>query len=150
MPHTDVRWLAGATLGAMPFGPAASSGVHHPGEVDYRLARQSLISEYRKGRLAKHEVCDAHPELRRNAEACGSPTERQCPICEERNVVLVTYVFGTRLPAAGRCMTKRGELNGFARRAGTFAAYLVEVCPGCWWNHLVRSFPLGRGAATRS
>ena len=134
----------------MPFRPSAlSAGDHHPGEIDYRLARQSLISEYRKGRIDRQEVCDAHPELRRNAEACGTPTTRPCPICEGDDLVLVTYVFGTRLPASGRCMSKKGELAGFAKRSGTFAAYLVEVCPGCWWNHLVRSFPLGRGS-TRS
>ncbi len=141
----------GATLPAMPFRPAVG-GVPRgarPGEVDYRLARQSLISEYRKGRIARNEVCDAHPELRRNAAACGVPTTRPCPICEGSDLVLVTYLFGTRLPAAGRCVSKRGELAGFAKRAGTFTTYVVEVCPECWWNHLVRSFPIGR-AASRS
>jgi hypothetical protein len=137
----------GATLTPMPFRPAAipGAGSNHPGEIDYRLARQSLISEYRKGRLARHEVCDTHPELRRNAVACGSPTTRPCPICEGEELVLVTYVFGSRLPASGRCLSKRGELAAFAKRAGTYAAYVVEVCPTCWWNHLVRSFLVGRG-----
>ena len=45
--------------------PEAARVASGPGEIDYRLARQAMISEFRKGRLAQHEVCDAHPELRR-------------------------------------------------------------------------------------
>ena len=84
------------------------------GEIDYRLTRQALISQYRGGRLARHEVCDAHPELRRNATELGMATDRPCPICERRDLVLVTYVFGTRLPASGRCLSAKGELAKIA------------------------------------
>ena len=83
------------------------AGTTGPGEIDYRLARQALISEFRKGRLARHEVCDAHPELRRAARECGEPTSLACPICERAKVVLVSYVFGPRLPSHGRCVTSR-------------------------------------------
>ena len=129
---------------------------HGPGEIDYRLARQALISEYRKGRLARHEVCDAHPELRRAATEIGDRTAQLCPICEDDNVVLVSYVFGPRLPAHGRCVTSRKELQALARRSGTFTCYVVEVCPTCGWNHLARTFLLNpvrtsapeRGSAT--
>lgn len=113
------------------------------GEIDYRLARQALIAQYRSGRVARNEVCDAHPELRRNAAALGLPSERPCPICEADDIVLITYVFGPRLPASGRCLSSRGELAKIARRRGTFTGYVVEVCTGCWWNHLMRSFPIG-------
>lgn len=117
--------------------------------VDYRLARQSVIAEFRKGRLARHEVCDAHPELRRAAAEVARPTAQECPICEEANVVLVSYVFGPRLPAHGRCITAPGELAELARRArrgGDLTCYVVEVCPGCSWNHLARTFVLGPSA----
>jgi len=117
----------------------AALGEQRPGEIDYRLARQSLISQFRGGRLARHEVCDAHPELRRSAKALG-------PICDEPEMVLVTYVFGPRLPAGGRCMSKKNELAAISKRSGTFTGYVVEVCTACWWNHLMRSFLLGRGA----
>lgn len=112
------------------------------GEIDYRLARHSLISEFKKGRIARHEVCDAHPELVRAARECGDDTSITCPVCEEVNVRLVTYVFGPRLPAFGRCITTRKELQAIAKRSGEFTAYVVEVCPGCSWNHLARSFLL--------
>lgn len=120
------------------------AGVAGPGTVDYRLVRQSVISEFRKGRLAQHEVCDAHPELRRAAQHHGEPTSRECPICEEANVVLVTYVFGARLPSSGRCISQKGELSKLAERSDQLACYVVEVCPECAWNHLTRTFLVGR------
>ena len=49
----------------MSFSPRAIPGAESgQGTIDYRLARQSVIDQYRRGRLAQHEVCDAHPELR--------------------------------------------------------------------------------------
>lgn len=110
------------------------------GLIDYRLARNHLVSEFQKGRLAKHEVCDAHPELIRAARNVATPTEQVCPICEDAHVVLVTYAFGARLPASGRCITSGVELAKLTRSAGELACYVVEVCPACSWNHLARSF----------
>lgn len=121
-----------------------------PGEVDYRLARQAVISEFRKGRLARHEVCDAHPELVRAARNVGEESTQQCPICDAAKLVLVTYVFGARLPANGRCVTTKSELQRLARSSLGRAAYVVEVCPACGWNHLARTFPLGQGRSRRS
>ncbi len=113
-----------------------------PGEVDYRLARQHLISEFRKGRLAQHEVCDAHPELMRAAREVAQPSREDCPICEADKLVLVSYVFGPRLPSFGRCITSAKELKALAKRSGEFSCYVVEVCPSCSWNHLARTFLL--------
>lgn len=118
------------------------------GEIDYRLARHALLSEFRKGRIARHEVCDAHPELVRAARELGDETSIPCPVCEEVNVVLVTYVFGPRLPAFGRCITTKKELRSIARRPGEFTAYVVEVCPECSWNHLARATLLTPARAT--
>lgn len=136
----------------MSFRPQAARGADGPGEIDYRLARQSVLSEFRKGRIARHEVCDAHPELVRAAREVGDPTSIRCPVCEDANVVLVSYVFGPRLPAFGRCITTRRELQAIAKRPGNFSCYVVEVCPGCRWNHLARTFaltPARRQAAAR-
>lgn len=126
----------------MGFRPQSVRGADGPGEIDYRLARQSVLSEYRKGRLARHEVCDAHPELARAAREVGDPTRITCPVCEDAKVVLVSYVFGPRLPAFGRCITSRAELRKIAKRSGSFSCYVVEVCPSCCWNHLARTFLL--------
>jgi len=134
------------------FRPQAVRGADGPGEIDYRLARQSVLSEFRKGRIAKHEVCDAHPELVRAAREVGDPTQITCPVCERAKVVLVSYVFGPRLPAFGRCITSRRELQAIAKRSGNFSCYVVEVCPECAWNHLARTFlltPARKQAAAR-
>ncbi len=129
----------------MGFGPAAIRGVNGTlgGAVDYRLLRQSVIADFRKKRLAQHEVCDAHPELVRAAREVGEATKLDCPICDEAKVVLVTYVFGPGLPSFGRCITAKGEISKLDRRRERLAAYVVEVCPACSWNHLARVLPLG-------
>ncbi|WP_208029345.1 DUF5318 family protein [Rhabdothermincola sediminis] len=128
----------------MSFGPGALRGGPSgtPGEVDYRLARQAVLAEFHRGRLARHEICDAHPELVRAARECSEPSGERCPVCAGADVVLVTYVFGPRLPAHGRCVTSRAELRSLAERRGDFACYVVEVCPECSWNHLARTFVL--------
>jgi hypothetical protein len=137
-------------LGLMTFSSGALRGGAR-GVVDHRLARRALVNEYRRGRLARHQVCDAHPELVRAARELGAPTSVTCPICEEVKLVLVTYVFGPRLPAHGRCVTTARELAQLNRRADDLAAYVVEVCPACSWHHLLRVFPAGgRRRAARS
>jgi hypothetical protein len=121
---------------------ARRSGSPDPGEVDYRLARATRLEAFRTGRASQLEVCDAQPELMRNAERASRRTRRQCPICDHRHLVEVTYVFGPRLPPSGRCITSPGELDTLAQKAGRHEAYIVEVCTACRWNHLVRSHPL--------
>ena len=115
------------------------------GVIDYRLARMGVVSEFKKGRLAQHEVCDAHPELRRAAQSASEPTDMECPICEDDQIVLVTYAFGNKLPASGRCITAKGELAKLAKGRAQLAVYVVEVCPSCHWNHLAKTFLLGTG-----
>ena len=142
--------MTGPLLGSllrMGFRADQVRGADGPGEIDYRLARHAVLSEFRKGRLARHEVCDAHPELVRAAREVGDPTSLTCPVCEDAKVVLVSYVFGPRLPAFGRCITSRKELQAIAKRSGQFSCYVVEVCPECSWNHLARTFLLGPGRA---
>jgi hypothetical protein len=136
----DARRLRGAAEGA-----AGSL----PGEIDYRLARQNLISEFKKGRIDRQEVCDAQTELLRAARNVGEPSSRICPICEDAHVVLVTYVFGPRMPASGKCVTTKAEMTALSRNGADLAAYVVEVCPSCKWNHLARTFLLP-AASSRS
>ena len=88
------------------------------GIVDHRLARRMLISQVRKGRLPLDQVCDAHPELIRAARNVGTQTSTRCPICEEADLKLVTYVFGTGPVAAGS-MRVDGQGDASARRPAT-------------------------------
>lgn len=134
----------------MTFGVAAINGAAdaRTGQVDYRLARRHLVNEHKRGRLGRREVCDAHPELIRAATEVGTPMPEPCPICEGSSLVSLTYVFGGRLPAFGRCITKAKELDQFAKQRGDYACYVVEVCADCRWNHLVRVFRVGRPTTT--
>ncbi len=102
-----------------------------------------LRSEFRKGRLSRLDVCDAHPELLRAATNVGEESREDCPICEESKVRLVSYVFGSRLPPSGKCVTTKSELAKLARGSADLACYVVEVCPNCSWNHLAQTFSLG-------
>ena len=124
--------LRGATAGA-------SNGA---GQVNYRLARNSIVREFHKGRLSRLDVCDAHPELLRAARNIGEATAEQCPICADTTVVLVSYLFGPGLPASGRCVTSLREITKANRAGGDLACHVVEVCPDCSWNHLAHTFHL--------
>ncbi|MFN2504306.1 MAG: DUF5318 family protein [Acidimicrobiales bacterium] len=136
----------------MSFRPEMLRGARpgvSPGQIDYRLIRKHTVDEFKRGRLSKIDVCDAQPELLRAARNCGRTSQQICPICDEEQVVLVSFVFGPRLPAHGRCITTAKELDRLGRRTTDLACYVVEVCPACAWNHLLRSFPLG-GRRARS
>lgn len=121
-------------------GRAFATGSDLRGEIDYRLARQSIIKAFRKGRMARHEVCDAHPELMRAARNIGEESSQECPICEAANVVFVSYVFGPGMSPQGKCVTTKAELRKLRRVENELACYVVEVCPQCCWNHLVMTF----------
>lgn len=114
-----------------------------PADVDYRLARQTTLNGWRRGSLGRDVLCDAQPMLRRNAVECGTPTSEICPVCEDYEVAHVTYVFGPRLPAFGRCISTPGELERLDARKAHLTGYVVEVCAACGWNHLVRVTSLG-------
>jgi hypothetical protein len=127
----------GFTADALRGGPGdrRSGG----GIVDHRLARRMLINQVRLGRLRRDEVCDAHPELIRAAGNVGTETQTVCPICEESNLRIVTYVFGHRLPSHGRCVSTAAEMRRLAQaNGGDRTAYMVEACTRCRWHHLLR------------
>lgn len=112
------------------------------GAVDYRMARLALVDEFKRGRLAVHEVCDAHPELRRAARNIARKTSELCPICEDEYLVLVTYAFGPHLPKSGYAVEDRADMNKVRRTTTECTCYVVEVCTDCGWNHLVQTFPV--------
>ena len=118
------------------------------GAVSYRLARQGVIDDVRRGRRPRHEVCDAQPELRRVAASSGGSLEEPCPICDEADLVVVTFAFGPGLPLGGRCLLTQGDVARLRPQAASVTCYLVEVCRSCGWNHLRASFPLAGAAAS--
>ena len=83
----------------------------------------------------------------RAARNVGEARSEDCPICDQPALTLVSFAFGARLPAHGRCITTRKELTQLKRGAQEATCYVVEVCTACAWNQLVRSFRLGSGRA---
>ena len=108
--------------------------------VEFALVRRALLAKLAEGLLRHEDVCDAHPELLRAARNLGRATGESCPVCHERELVEVTYVFGARLPAGGTCPASRAELLKLERRDEPVQCYAVEVCVGCSFHHLARSW----------
>jgi Family of unknown function (DUF5318) len=132
----------------MTFGVGSLRG--NGAVVDHRLSRRHLINEFRRGRLRQDQVCDAHPELIRAARNIGAPASIPCPICEEQELRLVTYVFGPKLPSHGRCVSTAKELQALNARPDELTAYVVEACVSCKWHHLLRVLPVGRARRART
>jgi|HigsolmetaAR206D_1030411.scaffolds.fasta_scaffold02188_3 hypothetical protein len=112
--------------------------------VDYSLQRRALLREVHSGRVSRYEVCDASPYLKSAARFHGEPTEILCPVCRRENLTHVHYIYGDELrQSAGQART-RAELSMLAMTLREFQVYVVEVCRGCDWNHLVEQYLLGR------
>lgn len=114
-----------------------------PGSIDYRFARRQTLHRFRAGEIGADEVCDAQSELMRVALNCSQRSTAKCPVCAERNIRIVRYVFGPRLPPGGRPVASRREVSMMAGRPGDFRCYTIEVCAGCRWNHLLQIEPIG-------
>ncbi len=129
-------------------GPTAGS--QREAGVEYRLVRDAVVRDVRRGKVGAVDVCDAHPELLRAARNVGRPSGDDCPICESATTMHVTYVFGAGLPPGGRCPGTAAELNRLRRRPEPVLCYDVEVCPDCAWHHLLRKYPAGGVAPRRA
>src|SRR4051794_8107271 len=115
--------------------------------VDYSLQRRSVLADVYAGRTGLFEVCDASPYLSRAAKYHGEATDERCPVCRRERLTLVNYVYGENLGhVAGQAKTEV-ELTRMDAMQDEFSVYTVEVCRGCGWNHLDRSYVLGREPA---
>jgi hypothetical protein len=112
--------------------------------VDYALQRRALLREVYSGRVGTSEVCDASPYLVRAAKYHGEMTEVHCPVCRRENLWHVNYIYGDELRTSAGQARACAELATLATIYDAFDVYVVEVCRGCFWNHLVVKFTLGR------
>lgn len=117
--------------------------------IDYSLARRATLSSLRSGGATTTDVCDADPYLLRAAKHHGERTARTCPVCVKQPLDTLNYVFGDELGQYSGRIKASGELEQMAREHGEFRVYIVEVCQGCGWNHLVTSYVLGDGVPRR-
>lgn len=116
--------------------------------VDYALQRRALLADLYAGRVSAIEVCDATPYLLRAAKYHGERGESTCPVCRREPVWFVNYIYGDELKTAAGQARATAELPRLAASYGAFRVYVVEVCRGCGWNHLCRSFVLGTAGET--
>jgi len=112
--------------------------------VDYSLQRRALLREVYSNRVGTYEVCDASPYLKSAARFHGDPTEERCPICRRENLIHVNYIYGDELKTSAGQARSQAELPLLAMTVREFKVYVVEVCRGCGWNHLVEQYVLGR------
>lgn len=112
--------------------------------VDYSLRRRALLRDVYSGRVGTYEVCDASPYLLSAARFHGDPTEERCPVCRRENLVHVNYIYGDELKQSAGQARSKAELPVLAMSVREAQVYVVEVCRGCHWNHLVEQFLIGR------
>lgn len=116
--------------------------------VDYSLQRRALLRDVYTNRVGTYEVCDASPYLKSAARFHGDQTDDRCPICRRENLTHVNYIYGDQLKASAGQARSRAELPTLAMALGEFQVYVVEVCRGCGWNHLIEQYILGRDGLT--
>jgi hypothetical protein len=114
--------------------------------VDYSLQKRALLREVYSGRVGTYEVCDASPYLLSAARFHGDATEDLCPVCRRENLTHVHYIYGDELKQSAGQARSRVELPVLAMSVREVQVYVVEVCRGCSWNHLVEQFLIGRAA----
>jgi hypothetical protein len=112
--------------------------------VDYSLQKRAVLRELLASRVGTYDVCDASPYLKNAARFHGEPTEERCPICRSENLIHVHYIYGDELKQSAGQARNRAELSLLAMTLREFQVFVVEVCPGCDWNHLIEQFLLGR------
>ena len=118
--------------------------------VDYSLQRRALLREVYSNRVGTYEVCDASPYLKSAARFHGDQSEERCPICRRENLTHVNYIYGDALGNSAGQARSRAELPALAMTLREFTVYVVEVCRGCGWNHLIEQYVLGRDGLVES
>lgn len=113
--------------------------------VSFALARRGALETMRRGGALNSDYCDADPGLLRAARYHGEPTGRACPVCRRPELVEVTWVYGAQLGALSGSARASAQLPVMAHEYGRFRVYVVEVCRGCTWNHVVIAYTLGDG-----
>lgn len=117
--------------------------------IDHALSRRAAIFDIIRTGGFNSDACDADPYLLRAAKWHGEPRGEDCPVCDKVELVDLTYVYSKELGAfSGRLHPKR-EISELAKNHGVLRVFVVEVCQGCHWNHVVVSYVVGDGIPRR-
>ena len=117
--------------------------------VDHALSRKAAILDVLRTGGFNSDACDADPYLLRAAKWHGESTDRDCPICDKQQLVELTYVYAKELGAFSGRLHPRNEISELAMNHGVLRVFVVEVCQGCHWNHIVTSYVVGDGIPRR-
>lgn len=117
--------------------------------VVYQLHRRWALQQVARGAATRADVCDAHPHLMTAARFHGEVVSRSCPICGERRLVLLRYVYSDELGQYSGRLRTAGDVRQMARGYGHLRVFVVEVCRGCKWNLLLATYVVGDGVARR-
>lgn len=88
------------------------------------------------------------PYLQSAARFHGEPADARCPICRREQLINVNYIYGDELKGSAGQARPAAELKLLAARVREFQVYVVEVCRGCGWNHLMQRYVLGTTSGT--
>jgi hypothetical protein len=81
----------------------------------------------------------------RAAKNIGEVVPSPCPVCSHESLKWVRYVYGDELKRNnGRVVYPPEWLKELASKHEQFQCYVVEVCIDCAWNHLLRSYTVGK------
>lgn len=119
--------------------------------IDYSLQRRALLSSLLNGGATHlEEACDADPYTLRAAKHHGELTAKKCPVCRKERLTHLSYVFGDELGQFSGRIKTTAEIDAMAREHGEIRIYVLEVCQGCGWNHLVESYVVGDGVPRKA
>ncbi|WP_158256121.1 DUF5318 family protein [Corynebacterium sp. 13CS0277] len=108
-------------------------------EINYEWQRRNTIRLYREGALRRDDLCDADPLLITASEYHGQPAAYPCPICGSLSLRTVSWVYGDNIKGASGSARSAEERQRLAADGSIFTTHVVEVCPECRWNHLLRA-----------
>lgn len=119
------------------------------GVIDYALRRRRVLADVAAGRLPLADVRDAQPYLLRAARFHGQPTARGCPLCRKTALTDVTFVYGDTLGESSGRACAPVELDALDAAHPELRVFVVEVCAGCSWNHLMTTYVVGSAQPRR-
>jgi uncharacterized protein DUF5318 len=118
--------------------------------IDYSLQRRATLATlFNGGATSMDDVCDADPYTLLAAKHHGEPAAAPCPVCKKKELAHLSYVFGDELGQFSGRIKSRTEIESMAREHGEIRVYVLEVCQGCGWNHLIESYVVGDGVARK-
>lgn len=110
------------------------------GEINHEWERRTLLRDWRRGRVSDEDVKDADGILVEAARFHGQPAPTACPVCGSSELRHVLWVHGDTLGNKTGTARSMEEIARLVSDRGPARVHLVEVCPKCRWNHLLKEF----------